>query len=90
MPLYSLREYIKEKSEDFKRQMQEGGMSEKTLANIDIHFNRHFRIKVLLAILEQPDPHNFWKLRFEFCAYNVFKIGVEVVLEKVREVVDEL
>lgn len=91
MPLSSLREYIKDKSKDLKNAMREGGMSEKTVADLDIILRRHFRIKVLLAILEEaePDPHHFWEQYFDLCAYNVFKIGVDIVMKKVLEIPDE-
>ena len=89
MPLYSLREYIKEQSSDLKNALQEGGMSEEKISVFNIILNKHFKTKVLLGVLEQHDPHIFWEKYFDLCAYNVFQIGVELVMEKVLKISDE-
>ena len=82
MTFYSLQEYIKDKSKDLKNVMQEGGMSTESLTTLDGLLNKHFRMKVLLHIIEQDDPYSFWIEHFDLCAYNVFKITVDVVTDK--------
>lgn len=83
MPLYSLREYIRDKALDLANELQDGRMSDENLTVFKRILKRHFRIKILLRIMEEPDPHRFWERFFYLCAYNVFKIGVEVVMKNV-------
>ena len=78
-----MREYIRDKALDLANELREGGMSDENLAVFKKTLKRHFRIKILLNIMEQPDPHRFWERFFDLCAYNIFKIGVDVVMKTV-------
>lgn len=77
-----MQEYIKEKSKELKDALKNGGLSDKSMASLHRLLNKHFQMKVLLAILDN-DPHDLWIEDFDLCAYHMFTTGVDVVMEKV-------